>query len=59
VRGWSKTAHKIGWRPVDFWPSTMREFFDAIDAQNEMNGEEDEASAPSDNEMQKLIAKYG
>jgi hypothetical protein len=52
-----RTAHAIGWRPVDFWPSTLVEFFECIEGHNEAQGGEDN-SAPSEGEMAKLMAKY-
>lgn len=52
-------AVKIGWRTRDFWRTTMTEFFDAIEAFNEMHGGDKEPEAPTDVEMADLLAKYG
>jgi hypothetical protein len=49
----------LGWRPADFWDATITEFFEAIRGHNEAQGGEDSPSAPSENEMASLIAKYG
>ncbi len=49
----------LGWRPADFWAATLTEFFEAIRGYNDANGAEEEASAPTDNEMAGLLAKYG
>lgn len=49
----------MGWRPAEFWPVTVSEFFDAVDAFNEMHRDPKEIEAPSDDEMAKLLARYG
>jgi len=48
----------LGWRPVDFWASTLTEFFEACHGFNEAQGGKDDAP-PSDREMAALIARYG
>lgn len=48
----------LQWKPADFWPATLAEFFDAIDAANEARGEDGDR-APSQDEVAKLIARYG
>lgn len=54
-----KTSHKIGWRVSEFWQSTLVEFFDCIEAQNEMGDEGNDTGAPSGSEINRLIAEYG
>jgi len=49
----------MGWRPADFWAATVSEFFDAVDAFNEMHGGDQAPDAPSDDEMAKLLERYG
>ncbi|RWX28966.1 phage tail assembly chaperone [Rhizobium leguminosarum] len=49
----------LGWRPADFWEATLTEFFEAINGHNEAQGAEQPEAAPSDDEVQALIAKYG
>lgn len=49
----------LGWRPADFWDSTLTEFFEAINGYNEAQGGETEATAPTQNELDSLLAKYG
>jgi hypothetical protein len=54
-----RTSHKIGWRPADFWPSTLVEFFDCIDAHNEEQGEETEPAGMSQDAVAAAFAKFG
>lgn len=49
----------LGWRPADFWSATLTEFFEAINGRNEAQGAEQPTAAPSETEMQDLIAQYG
>ncbi len=49
----------MGWRPSEFWAATMTEFFDGVEAFNEMHGTSDKVEAPSDDEMAGLLARYG
>lgn len=51
----------LGWRPVEFWSATLTEFFEAINGHNEAQGAEPGGSggAPTQSEMQALLAKYG
>jgi len=50
----------LGWRPADFWDSTLTEFFLAIKGNNEVNGADDEVSAgPTKDELATLVARYG
>ena len=49
----------LGWRPADFWDATMTEFFEAIHGYNEAQGGESKPAAPTQNEMDALLAKYG
>jgi hypothetical protein len=37
----------------------VTEFFDAVDIFNEMHGDPDKPEAPSEDEMAKLLQKYG
>lgn len=50
---------KIGWRPADFWKATLSEFFDAVDAFNEMHADHDAVEAPTKDEMADLLSRYG
>ncbi|PDS68012.1 hypothetical protein CO651_31560 [Rhizobium phaseoli] len=50
----------LKWRPADFWDATLTEFFDGIEGHNEAQGvDEQSADAPSDRELEALVAKYG
>lgn len=49
----------MGWRPADFWSATISEFFDAVDAFNEMHADPNKVDAPTDDQMAKLLEKYG
>jgi hypothetical protein len=49
----------LGWRPADFWSSTLTEFFEAIHGHNEAQETDKPEKAPSEGEMAALIAKYG
>jgi hypothetical protein len=49
----------LGWRPSEFWQSTMTEFFEAINGHNESQGAEQETAAPNEDEVAALVAKYG
>lgn len=49
----------MGWRPAEFWAATVSEFFDAVDAFNEMHPDPKTVDAPSDDEMAKLLERYG
>lgn len=49
----------MGWRPAEFWAATMSEFFDAVDAFNDMHRDQKEVEAPSEDEMTKLLERYG
>jgi len=50
---------RLGWRPAEFWASTMTELFEGMNGWNEANGVEEKPPAPSDDEMAELLAKYG
>lgn len=49
----------LQWTPETFWRSTLTEYINAIEAFNEMHGGEKEPEAPTEDEMAKLLAKYG
>ncbi|MBX5017502.1 MULTISPECIES: phage tail assembly chaperone [Rhizobium] len=50
----------LKWRPADFWDATLTEFFDGIEGHNEAQGvDEQNTDAPSDRELEALVAKYG
>lgn len=50
----------LKWRPADFWAATLTEFFDGIQGHNEAQGTEEHTSdAPSNRELEALVAKYG
>ncbi|WP_412063973.1 phage tail assembly chaperone [Rhizobium sp. SYY.PMSO] len=49
----------LGWRPDDFWSATLTEFFEAIRGFNDANGAGKSSDAPSDDELQALVSRYG
>ena len=49
----------LGWPPAVFWSATVTEFFAACDMFNEMHGGEQKPDAPTDDEMAKLLERYG
>jgi len=54
-----KTAFgALNWTPEIFWRSTLTEYLSAIDGFNEAHGSE-KTAAPSDDDLDNLVAKYG
>jgi hypothetical protein len=49
----------LGWRPAEFWSATITEFFQAIEGWNLANGNKPKADAPSDDDIDALVRKYG
>lgn len=49
----------MGWRPAEFWATTITEFFAAWDIFCEMNADPEKTDAPSDDEMDALLKRYG
>ncbi|NTG48968.1 phage tail assembly chaperone [Agrobacterium rhizogenes] len=49
----------LGWKPTDFWNSTLTEFFDAIAGWNEANGADQQATGPTNDQLDALVARYG
>lgn len=49
----------LKWTPETFWASTLTEYFAAIEGHNEAQGGKKKVEPPSDDEMAKLLAKYG
>ncbi|KAA0689857.1 phage tail assembly chaperone [Neorhizobium sp. P12A] len=49
----------LGWKPQDFWNCTLTEYFEAIEGFNEANGAGEKSGAPTDEELEALVAKYG
>lgn len=49
----------LGWRPADFWAATLTEFFEAINGHNEAQEPEQPEKAPSEGELDALVARYG
>lgn len=49
----------LKWTPSVFWSATLSEYFRAIEGHNEANSTKKKVEAPSDDEMTKLLAKYG
>lgn len=49
----------LKWTPEVFWSATLTEYFRAIEGHNEANGGKKKAEAPSDDEMQRLLERYG
>lgn len=49
----------LKWTPEVFWSSTLTEYFRAIEGHNEANGGKKRIAAPSDDDMQKLLERYG
>jgi hypothetical protein len=49
----------LKWTPDVFWSSTLTEYFRAIEGHNEANGGKKKVDAPSEDQMAKLLAKYG
>lgn len=53
----------LRWTPDVFWSATLTELFAATDGVNEVNraksGKPAKVEPPSDDEMAKLLAKYG
>lgn len=49
----------LGWPPQVFWDSTLTEFCEAIEGKNEASGGKREVAAPSDEDLQELIKRYG
>ncbi len=49
----------LGWRPADFWSATLTEFFEAIRGFNDANGDGKNADAPTDDELDALVRRYG
>lgn len=49
----------LKWPPDVFWSSTLTEYFRAIEGHNEANGGKKKVEAPSDDEMKKLLERYG
>lgn len=48
----------LQWKPETFWRATITEYVTAIEAFNIMHGK-DKPSAPTGDEMAKLLEKYG
>jgi len=49
----------LGWRPAEFWASTVTEFFQAIEGWNLANGAKPTVSPPSEDEVEDLVRRYG
>lgn len=49
----------LKWTPDVFWASTLTEYFMAIEGHNEANGGKKKVDGPSDDDMAKMLAKYG
>ncbi|MDI7923406.1 phage tail assembly chaperone [Ferirhizobium litorale] len=55
-----KTAFgALGWKPAEFWDSTLTEFFQAIEGWNEANGVEKKAGPPTEDDLESLAKRYG
>lgn len=48
----------MGWRPADFWSATMSEFFDAVEIFHEMHRDPKTVEAPTDDDLDNLLARY-
>lgn len=49
----------LHWSPDVFWRSTLTEYMAAIDGFNMVNGAEKKSEAPSDEEVEALVKRYG
>lgn len=49
----------LKWTPETFWASTLTEYLVAIEGHNEANGGKKKVEAPSDEDMEKLLERYG
>lgn len=49
----------LKWSPQQFWSSTLTEFLEALHGLAEANGAEEPLEAPSELDLDDLVAKYG
>jgi hypothetical protein len=49
----------LGWKPREFWASTLTEFTLAATGKAEANGVKKAVAPPSQSELDDLIKKYG
>lgn len=49
----------LKWTPEVFWRSTITEYTLAIEGFNEANGGGKKTEAPSDDDLAKLVERYG
>lgn len=49
----------LRWTPEVFWACTLTEYFAAVEGHNAANGGEKAVESPSDEDMARLLAKYG
>jgi len=49
----------LRWTPETFWQSTLTELLVAVDGLNETKTGKAKVKPPTDDEMAKLLAKYG
>lgn len=49
----------LKWTPEAFWASTLTEYFMAIEGHNEANGSKKNVDAPSEDDIARLVERYG
>lgn len=49
----------LKWTPDTFWASTLTEYIVAIEGHNEANGGGKKVKAPSDDDLEALMRRYG
>ena len=49
----------LHWTPEAFWRSTLTEYMAAIQGFNEANGGGKKADAPTEDDVAKLVERYG